>query len=140
MQTETDFSMSIENSLSHFCESLLKNPLCVIWSIVHHRHTSMLYFYLKVSKSRKQQYTKFSHTPKNWALVFFVESFVLFVSLDWHLPVHTQIETKINNDFACKILLLMSILKSNNSLNQDLPALLESQVCFFINMQETFKP
>ena len=37
--------MSIENSLSHFCESLLKNPLCVIWSIVHHRHTCMLYFY-----------------------------------------------------------------------------------------------
>ena len=65
MQTETDFSMSIENSLSHFCESLLKNPLCVIWSIVHHRHTSTLYFYLKkVGKSRKQ-ILKFSFEPKN---------------------------------------------------------------------------
>ena len=64
MQTETDFSMSIENSLSHFCESLLKNPLCVIWSIVHHRHTSTLYFYLKkVGKSRKQ-ILKFSFEPK----------------------------------------------------------------------------
>ena len=76
MQTETDFSISIENSLSHFCESLLKNPLCVIWSIVHHRHTSTLYFYLKkVGKSRKQ-ILKFSFEPKPTIIfLYFCPSF-----------------------------------------------------------------